>query len=84
MMKKDIPKETSEKIAHLEKEIQELEAQRKANERKILELTERELQNREFHTAEIHALRWRNFEISFQVITQGNEIKRQRYYPPEE
>ncbi|MEW5948156.1 MAG: hypothetical protein AB1711_01940 [Thermodesulfobacteriota bacterium] len=75
-MEETVTKEVEMQRAHLEKKIQELEAEKKANDRKILELTERELKDREIHTEEIHLLRKRNFEIAFEIVTRRNEIKR--------
>ncbi|MDD5451125.1 MAG: hypothetical protein PHT49_04450 [Desulfovibrionales bacterium] len=75
-MEETVTKEVEMQRAHLEKKIQELEAEKKADDRKILELTERELKRCEIHTEEIHLLRKRNFEISFEILTRRNEIKR--------
>ena len=75
-MEETVTKEVEMQRAHLEKKIQELEAEKKADDRKILELTERELKHREIHTEEIHLLRKRNFEISFEILARRNEIKR--------
>ncbi|MDI6790649.1 MAG: hypothetical protein QME44_08175 [Thermodesulfobacteriota bacterium] len=75
-MEETVTKEVEMQRAHLEKKIQELEAEKKANDRKILELTERELKHLEIHTEEIHLLRKRNFEIALEILTKRNEIKR--------
>jgi|GEM_PF-3619310 len=75
-MEETVNREVEMQRAHLEKKIQELEAEKKADDRKILELTERELKYREIHTEEIHLLRKRNFEIAFEILTRRNEIKR--------
>lgn len=83
-MKETVPKEVEIQKAHLEKKIQELEAERKGNDRKILELTEKELGHRELHPEEIHRLRKKNFEIALEILTRRNEIKRLRCYVPED
>ncbi len=82
-MKETVPKEVEIQKDNLGKNIQKLEAEKKANERKILELMEKELKHRELHTEEIHRLRKRNFEIALEILTRRNEIKRLRCYAPE-
>ncbi|MFH1146995.1 MAG: hypothetical protein V1736_04735 [Pseudomonadota bacterium] len=63
-------------IARLTVDIEELEAEKKANDRRIFELAEKEIHHGEMHMQEIHRLKKRNFELAFIILTKRNEIKR--------